>query len=521
MTDKLIQTLLEKHLMSEEEIKKHTLKAKLQNQNLFQIILQYQLIDPKIFAENCASLFSFPLLKLETTDEKELAFKHFPLRTFKNHLLLPIKKTETEFHIAICNPNDIDLTKTLSFQIGLPIKIFFVKFDTLYRLHNLYLSEETYRNLNEKKDQLPKILTYQLLSDAIHRHASDIHIEPFQLYLRIRFRLDGLLQEITRLPTHFTDAIISCIKVLGHLDIAIKRMPQDGRLSFQTYLGFVKDCRISTCPTLFGEKIVIRLLDANTQIRPLQELGLTQKNQDVLHKIIEQPQGLILVTGPTGSGKTITLYALLNLLNQSRRNITTIEDPIEMQMEGINQTAINLKMGLTFPNILRALLRQDPDIIMIGEIRDQETAEMAIRAAQTGHLVLSTLHTNSAAEAITRLTQMNIAPYHLIGALTLVIAQRLIRKLCDQCKIFHAFDNTYKPNGCTYCNNGFHGRFGVFELMPINNELKEMILKSSSSHTLSQKNQKNGHCNLWQSGLLILQDGLTSLCELYRVIPYE
>ncbi|EKD44847.1 MAG: hypothetical protein ACD_70C00207G0001, partial [uncultured bacterium] len=350
-------------------------------------------------------------------------------------------------------------------------------------------------------------ITHQLLSDAIHRGASDIHFEPYQQHFRVRFRIDGLLREIISLPNQLTDAITSCVKVLAHLDIAIKRMPQDGRLGFRSYLGFFKDCRVNTCPTIHGEKSVVRLLDANTEIRSIEQLGLNKKNQKIILDCIQKPQGLILVTGPTGSGKTITLYTLLNLLNQQHRNITTIEDPVEMQIEGINQTHINTKTGLTFSHTLRALLRQDPDVIMIGEIRDQETAEMAIRAAQTGHLVLSTLHTNSAPEAITRLCHMGIAPFHLCSALTLVIAQRLVRKLCVHC-----------DKGCTYCTDGFQGRTGIFELMPMSETLKQLIVENASHITLGKQNQADGHDNLWRSALACVQNKLTSLGEIYRVV---
>ena len=435
-----------------------------------------------------------------------------PAATLKNKLMIPIAKKENHLTIAIADPNDIDFAKTLSFQLGITIHIGFARYDIVCRLHNAFTSEHHYQQITKKNESIVQSLAHQLLSDAIHRHASDIHFEPYQYDLRVRFRIDGLLHEIIRIPNHLTDALTSCLKILAYLDISIKRLPQDGRVTFHTNLGFFKDCRVNTCPTQHGEKMVIRLLDANTQMRSIQELGLKIDDQKIILKTLSRPQGLILVTGPTGSGKTITLYTLLNLLNESHRNISTIEDPIEIQIDGINQTPVNTKNGLTFSHTLRALLRQDPDVIMIGEIRDTETADMAIRAAQTGHLVLSTLHTNSAPEAITRLCHMGMTPFHLGSALTLIIAQRLVRQLCLHCRD--------KPeNQCVHCSNGFLGRRGVFELLPMNNDIKQLIFDHRPHTEIANKNCELGHLNLWESGMLCVQEGITSMSELYRAIP--
>lgn len=515
LPDVMNNILLGKGLLTENEFFQLQTKAHHLGQTLFQHIIQYQLINPTLFQEACSSY-----LKLSTTtvDIKKISHQHWH-NTFEQYLLLPIMNDTDDLIIAFANPNDIDHARQLSFHLRLHITLQVAPYDNLLTLHNIYYSKKQYNALQENNSDASQKIAYQILSDAIHRNASDIHLEPHQHYFYIRFRIDGLLHDILKLPLHFAQTITSCIKAFSNMDIATKRLPQDGRSTFHSYLGFFKDSRISTCPTAFGEKTVIRLLDTNTQIRPIESLGLTTHDQKIIVETLKKPQGLILVTGPTGSGKTITLYTLLNLLNQRQRNVATIEDPIEITLDGINQCQVNHKSALSFANILRSLLRQDPDIIMIGEIRDQETAEMAIRAAQTGHLVLSTLHTNNASEAITRLMQMGIAPFHITAALTLIIAQRLIRKLCNSCK--KKSSDYFKPNGCTHCHFGFSGRMGVFELMPIHTEQKELILKTKSAIALAEQNKKLGQTNLWESATKIVAQGITSLCEIYRVIPEE
>lgn len=508
--DLLQQMLLEKNLLTSAQLKKVVVDAACFKQTVFQRIMQYQLIDSEKFLNASAEFFQLKTLCVNQKKLTDLPVENFPSDVIKNNLLLPIAITNTHCVVAIGDPGDAQLAKTLSFQINLSIEMRLTRYDVLYRLHNNLMSRQLRDILSKNKNDNAQIATHALLSDAIHRKASDIHFEPYQQHLRVRFRIDGLLHEIFFLPIAMSDQVISCLKVLANLDIATKRMPQDGRLTFHSYLGFFKDCRVSTCPTIYGEKMVIRLLDANTQIRPIEKLGLQSRDQKIILDALKKPQGMILVTGPTGSGKTITLYTLLNILNQSHRNIATIEDPVEMHIEGINQTAINAKTGLNFSLILRALLRQDPDVVMIGEIRDQETVEMAIRAAQTGHLVLSTVHTNTAPEAITRLLHMGIAPHQLCSALTLVIAQRLVRKLCEHCE-----------HGCINCTNGFDGRIGVFELMPINEAIQSIILNNGSYLLLDKMNRDNGHFNLWESALMSVESNLTSLTEIYRVIPQK
>ncbi|MCH9644311.1 MAG: GspE/PulE family protein [Gammaproteobacteria bacterium] len=334
-------------------------------------------------------------------------------------------------------------------------------------------------------------LSDEILQHAIHRHASDIHIENFEDNIRIRLRIDGLLHSYQQLPINLADAINSRFKIMAKLDITERRLPQDGRFEFQ-YQQQRFDCRFSSCPTLHGEKIVIRLLNTENKLLHISELGLLPQQLTTLHQVLSQPQGLILITGPTGSGKTQTLYALLNELNQEHRNIISIEDPIEIQLNQINQINVKHKIGLNFATLLRAILRQDPDIIMVGEIRDLETAEMVIRSAHTGHLVLATLHTRSANEAVNRLMNIGIHKHDIDATLKLVINQRLVRKLCQHCN--HKENN---PSGCEHCSKGYHSRIGIFELS-----------HSSDSQPIS----------LWEAAQQKLANGITDKNEIYRTI---
>ena len=327
-------------------------------------------------------------------------------------------------------------------------------------------------------------ITNELMHSAIDQHASDIHIEPFSSNINIRIRIDGLLHTKCQLPSHLADAINSRFKILSKLDITERRLPQDGRFEFQ-YKQNKFDCRLSSCPTLYGEKIVIRLLNTHNTLLDIKELGLLPTQLSILENTLTQPQGLILVTGPTGNGKTQTLYSLLQSLNQQHRNIISIEDPIEIQLHHINQVAVNYKIGLDFSTLLRTLLRQDPDIIMVGEIRDHETADMVIRAAHTGHLVLATLHTRNAKETINRLTNIGIRQHDIDTTLKLIMNQRLIRKICIHCN----------KKGCEHCYSGYQGRTGVFELVPTDNAL-----------------------SLWDAAQQKVVAGVTDNAEVYRTI---
>ncbi len=376
----------------------------------------------------------------------------------------------------------------------------------------------------------------EVLLDAIRSKASDLHFEPYEDSYRIRFRKDGILQEVSSPPVHIAKRITARLKVLAGMDIAEKRIPQDGHIEIAVSQSKSVDFRVSTLPTLWGEKIALRILETDTQKLNIDHLGMTNTQKKLYLDSIQHPQGLILVTGPTGSGKTLTLYSALNQLNTPNVNISTVEDPVEIAMKGVNQVNINPKQGMTFASALRAFLRQDPDIIMVGEIRDLETAEIAIKAAQTGHLVLSTLHTNDAPQSLTRLANMGVAGYNIAASVRLIMAQRLLRLLCPHCKVrdddwteAQCLDlgfsekqvdtlKLYKPKGCDYCRGqGYQGRTGIFQVIKITPTLTQMIMSGASSIELEKQCQIEGFDNLRQAGLKKAAQGLTSLAEVLRV----
>ncbi|MFT3664348.1 type IV-A pilus assembly ATPase PilB [Piscinibacter sp.] len=374
----------------------------------------------------------------------------------------------------------------------------------------------------------------KMLIDAINARASDLHFEPYEYHYRVRFRIDGELREITQPPIAIKDKLASRIKVISRLDIAEKRVPQDGRMKLK-FGNKAIDFRVSTLPTLFGEKIVIRILDPSSAKLGIEALGYEKIEKDRLLKAIARPYGMVLVTGPTGSGKTVSLYTCLNILNQPGVNIATVEDPAEINLPGINQVNVNDKAGLTFAAALKSFLRQDPDIIMVGEIRDLETADIAIKAAQTGHMVMSTLHTNDAPTTLTRLLNMGVAPFNIASAVLLITAQRLARKLCENCKTPADYpreamlkagfqetdlDGSWKPYravGCSSCSNGYKGRVGIYQVMPISEEIQRLILSEGTAMDLAAQAQREGVRDLRQSGLVKVRAGVTTLDEVISV----
>lgn len=378
-------------------------------------------------------------------------------------------------------------------------------------------------------------LVNRMFNDAIRRGASDIHVEPYEHMLRVRFRIDGVLYDVMQPPVKLKHAVLSRIKIISRLDIAERRLPQDGRIKIRTDKAKEVDVRVSVLPTLFGEKAVLRLLDKSGLELDMTRLGFEKNDLSLFQEVINYPFGMVLVTGPTGSGKTTTLYSALNALNKTSKNICTVEDPVEYNLPGVNQVQIHEEIGLTFAHVLRAFLRQDPDIILVGEIRDSETAEIAIKAALTGHLVLSTLHTNDAPSTVSRLLQMGIAPYLISSALTLVVAQRLVRKVCPHCTIPLSLSGPayrslgiipgecgasalYKGTGCRNCNNtGFKGRVAVYEVMFINEQSKELILKEASLADFRKEMMKSGMSSLRDSAVKKMQQGLTTPEEVLRI----
>jgi len=374
----------------------------------------------------------------------------------------------------------------------------------------------------------------KILLDSIKKGVSDIHLEPYEKTFRIRFRGDGILYEAASPPANIANRIISRIKVMSKMDIAERRVPQDGRIKMKLSKNRAIDFRVNTCPTLFGEKVVLRILDPTSAQIGIEKLGFEPDQQELFLKAIHRPYGMVLVTGPTGSGKTVSLYTGLNILNKIERNISTAEDPVEITVEGINQVNMNVKAGLTFAVALKAFLRQDPDIIMVGEIRDLETASISVKAAQTGHLVLSTLHTNDAPQTINRLMQMGIEPFNIVSAVNLIMAQRLGRRLCEHCKkeadlpdsvcLDAGFEQKelatlkiYKAVGCDQCNEGYKGRVGIYQVMPISEKMRALILEGGNAMELADLSKSEGINDLRASGLVKVRQGITSLEEINRI----
>lgn len=372
----------------------------------------------------------------------------------------------------------------------------------------------------ERTDDFPVInFVNNIIHEGITRGASDIHFEPYENTYRIRMRIDGVLYAVNQPDSLLAPRLTARIKIMAGLDISEKRLPQDGRCKLELEAKKSISLRISICPTLFGEKIVLRLLDAHATHLGIEQLGFSPAQEQIFLTNITKQQGMILVTGPTGSGKTMTLYTALQLLNNSEKNISSAEDPVEIYLPGINQVQINTKTGLNFATALRAFLRQDPDVIMLGEIRDYETAEIAVKAAQTGHLVLSTLHTNSAVETLSRLANMGIEAFNVATSINLVIAQRLLRRLCNHCKQPQIIDELtfYTAGKCPQCTGGFQGRIGIFEILPISTELSKIILSQGSVQDIEQRAKQEGLVTLRESALESVRLGITSLAEANRV----
>ncbi len=528
--DALCHVLEQQHLLSPERISRVLAESAEAQSPLLHYLINEKILDSMPVAQACANYYGLESTDLETHTADPIIFNKIPIQRLNRYTFLPLNHHKNLLVIAISDPCYLSLLDELKFEIQSKIKIVFAPYDKLGFLINKTMSRRIYFSCTRSDettvtDNAIIDLTNQILTDAIYRDASDIHGESMRDHYRLRMRIDGVLHLIENFPRFLQAPIISRFKVLANLDIAEKRLPQDGRFTFTTISGIRRDCRINCCPTQFGEKIVVRLLHQTKRLLSFDTLGMGEDFKHIIVKKIQQPQGLILVTGPTGSGKSATLYTILNYLNTLEKNISTIEDPVEIQLHGINQVNVNTKAGLDFATALRAFLRQDPDIIMVGEIRDFETASMAIRAAHTGHLVLSTLHTNSAAESITRLINIGIEPFNIASTVQLVVAQRLIRRLCQHCKKSTELSinpetkiNGFQANQCPLCLNGYLGRAALFEIFRISDAMRECILNKVSSEELSHKAVQEGMYSLWSAGLQKVIEGVTSLEELHRVL---
>ena len=512
-------------------------------------------------AHQISLIFSTPLLDLNAIDPLLLPKDLLDPKLCTSHHVLPLCKRGNRLIVATAAPTDKEATEKIKFASQMGIDWIIAEHDKLVRLiesaHksvtealDTYIADDEFQfdDIKEAPQQEDKDSSasdvedapvvkflHKMLIDAVNMRASDLHFEPYEHNYRVRFRVDGELREIASPPITIKDKLASRIKVISRLDISEKRVPQDGRMKLKIDPERVIDFRVSTLPTLFGEKIVIRILDPNSAKMGIDALGYEPEEKARLLDAIHRPYGMILVTGPTGSGKTVSLYTCLNILNQPGVNISTAEDPSEINMPGVNQVNVNDKAGLTFAAALKAFLRQDPDVIMVGEIRDLETADIAIKAAQTGHMVLSTLHTNDAPTTLTRLRNMGVAPFNIASSVILITAQRLARRLCPQCKQPHdvpteallaaGFEESqldgswvpYKAVGCSACNNGYKGRVGIYQVMPISEEIQQIILRDGSALDIANQAKREGVKSLRESGLDKVRQGVTSLEEVLAV----
>ena len=491
-------------------------------------LIKNNILSSESIAQYCAKQFGLPIYDLK--NHKTIDF-NINIDLIQRYRFIPLKIENNILNIGVSDPTDRHAFDAISFHTGYITQPVIILEEQLAEYieknfsetainKNLIIPKELSLEITQASIQenpvnydepLIRFVDHMILH-AIQQAASDIHIEPYETNSRIRYRQDGMLFEITQIPAQLASRLITRLKVLARLDITERRLPQDGRLQIHNI-----DIRINSCPTLFGEKIVLRLLNSKNNSLEINDLGFSELQKNIFLKKISQPQGLILVTGPTGSGKTVTLYTALNYLNTSEKNILTVEDPVEIQLNGINQVNINPKIGLDFSNTLRTFLRQDPDIIMVGEIRDHETAKIAVQAAQTGHLVLSTLHTNSAIETLSRLQSMGIASYNIINSISLIIAQRLIRKLCDICKQPDTFSTYFRAIGCDHCLQGYQGRIGIYEFLPISDKIAGLILSEANSIILTEQAKQEGFITLRDAGFEKVTQGVTSLTELNRV----
>ncbi|WP_100913899.1 type IV-A pilus assembly ATPase PilB [Pseudoalteromonas spongiae] len=527
-----------------------------------EFILNNSKLSSKQLAAHCSSWFNLPTLNIAKVDPNSIPLDNISEELVKKHHLLPLSKRGRTLFLATSDPTNFDAFEDFEFNTGLQTEAIVVDFNGLEQFiesifsktDNLELTDDEFEqfgdievqdtsaNLSdaaqEDKDDAP-IIVYinKILMDAIRKGASDLHFEPYEKTYRIRFRIDGILHEVASPPQMLSSRISARVKVMSQLDIAEKRKPQDGRIKLKITAKKSIDFRVSTLPTLWGEKIVMRILDSSSAMLGIDVLGYEPAQKAMYLDALSQPQGMILVTGPTGSGKTVSLYTGLNILNKAEVNISTAEDPVEINLVGVNQVQINPRADMTFANALRAFLRQDPDIVMVGEIRDLETAEIAIKAAQTGHLVLSTLHTNSAPETLTRLLNMGVPAYNVASSISLIIAQRLARRLCNNCKTPETLPieelksqgfsdeqigniTLFKAVGCEHCTEGYKGRVGIYEVMRITSEISQIIMSGGNSLDIAKASLASGFNSLRLSGLEKAASGVTSLAEINRVTSY-
>ncbi|HMT38307.1 MAG TPA: type IV-A pilus assembly ATPase PilB [Thermomonas sp.] len=547
--------------MDEASARKAMESASAEKLPLAQYIAERRLASPAALAAANSIEFGMPLVDALVIDPSQSAIALVKKDLLRKHQVLPLFKRGNRLFVGTADPTDNRALEELKFHTNLAVEPILVDADRIKRCLDQWLEaaeamadeladaegleglevgagEEDFGNdtgVDAKGEDTPVVkFVNKALVDAIRKGASDIHFEPYETDYRVRFRIDGILKTAKKVPVKLHARIAARLKVMSQLDIAEKRVPQDGRIKLNLSKSKQIDFRVSTLPTLFGEKIVLRILDASAAKLGIDKLGYEPEQQKLFLDAIHKPYGMVLVTGPTGSGKTVSLYTALGILNDETRNISTVEDPVEIRLPGVNQVQQNVKRGMTFAAALRSFLRQDPDIIMVGEIRDLETAEIAVKAAQTGHMVLSTLHTNDAPQTIARMMNMGIAPYNITSSVTLVIAQRLARRLHD-CKRavhlpehallaegytadeVHAGITTYEAVGCEDCTEGYKGRVGIYQVMPMTEEIQHIVLAGGNVQQIAQAALDSGVRDLRRSALDKVKQGITSLIEINRV----
>ncbi len=553
----LARTLIQEKALSEEDAIALQTKAASANVQFITQLIASKKLSPAAIAETSAKAFGFPYFNIDSFNIDYLPSKKIDLQLMRDNRVLALQVRNNVLFVAISDPTNLHALDSVQFQMGMSLSPIIVEDDKLGRwidkvieasdtkLNSLNSGDEY--DLGEDANEEPEVelqtqevddapvvkFLNKMLLDAINMGASDLHFEPYEKFYRVRYRVDGILREITQPPLSIKEKLASRIKVISSLDIAEKRIPQDGRMKLVISKTRTIDFRVSTLPLINGEKIVMRILDPSSATLGIEALGYEPIQKERLLNAVSRPYGLVLVTGPTGSGKTVSLYTCLNILNNPGVNIATAEDPCEIPLAGINQVNVNDKQGLSFAAALKSFLRQDPDIIMIGEIRDLETADMAIKAASTGHMVLSTLHTNDAPSTLTRLLNMGVAPFNIASAVSLITAQRLARRLCKSCKVpldvpkqalldvgfieddFKEGFQIYGPKegGCEMCNDGYKGRVGIYQVMPITDEMSRLIMSNCNAHDIADQAKRDGVNDLRRSGILKVIQGLTSVAE--------
>lgn len=555
----LAKQLVVAELLTEKAAQQAVQHARRDKISLISYLVQNKLVKSLTLAEMASDQFGIPFMDLATLDKESQPKGLISEKLARQHHALPLWRRGNKLFIGISDPTNHQAVTDIQFSTGLTTEAILVEDDKLsIAIDRLFDTDAGLREIadvdlgvevdsvdgNQREtliteqpdaDDAPVVrFVNKMLMDAIRLGSSDLHFEPYEKIFRVRLRTDGILHEVARPPIHLASRIAARLKVMASLDISERRKPQDGRVKLRISKNKAIDFRMNTLPTLWGEKIVMRILDPTSAQMGIDALGYEPEQKALYLEALKQPQGMILVTGPTGSGKTVSLYTGLNILNTVDINISTAEDPVEINLEGINQVNVNPRQGMDFSQALRAFLRQDPDVIMVGEIRDLETAEIAIKASQTGHMVLSTLHTNSAAETLTRLHHMGVAAFNIATAINLIIAQRLARKLCTHCKkeldiphetlLKEGFPEAeigkfkiYGPVGCEQCNGGYRGRVGIYEVVKKTPELERIIMEEGNALDISIQMRKDGFNDLRSSGLHKAMQGITSLEEVNRV----